>query len=134
MRADNIRPYGFIYIFISEFFDFNSCYVGKFLTKEIFSELCKAFDLIGDEELHSADFSPAGKHIFFFKKSLCAEGGFLSAASLSGKDCMQIGVYGNDERMILVARYDNLGKGASGSAVECLNIVLGCDKTKTLVL
>ena len=63
-----------------------------------------------------------------------SEGGFLSAASLSGKDCMQIGVYGNDERMILVARYDNLGKGASGSAVECLNIVLGCDKTKTLVL
>ena len=60
------------------------------------------------------------------------EGGFLSAGKLSGKDSMSIEVYGNDERIILVARYDNLGKGASGSAVECLNIKLGCEKTKTL--
>lgn len=60
------------------------------------------------------------------------EGGFLSSAALSGKDCMQIEVHGNEERIILVARYDNLGKGASGAAVECLNIKLGCEKTKTL--
>ncbi len=60
------------------------------------------------------------------------EAGFLSAGILSGKDSMQIEVYGNEERIILVARYDNLGKGASGAAVECLNIVLGAEKTKTL--
>ena len=60
------------------------------------------------------------------------EGGFISAAKLSHKDSMQIEVYGNDERILLVARYDNLGKGASGAAVECLNIKLGCKKTKTL--
>ena len=60
------------------------------------------------------------------------EGGFLSAAKYSGKDSMGISVYGNDERIILVARYDNLGKGASGAAVECLNIKLGCDKAKML--
>lgn len=60
------------------------------------------------------------------------EEGFLSAGKLSCKDSMQIEVYGNEERMILVARYDNLGKGASGAAVECLNISLGCEKTKTL--
>ena len=60
------------------------------------------------------------------------ESGFISAGALSGKDSMQIEVYGNDDRMILVARYDNLGKGASGAAIECLNIVLGCEKTKTL--
>ncbi len=62
------------------------------------------------------------------------EAGFLSAAALSGKDSMQIEVYGNDDRIILVARYDNLGKGASGAAVECLNIKLGCDRNKTLVI
>ncbi len=62
------------------------------------------------------------------------EAGFLSAAALSGKDSMQIEVYGNDDRIILVARYDNLGKGASGAAVECLNIKLGCDRAKTLVI
>lgn len=65
-------------------------------------------------------------------KEGCDEAGFASAGALSDKDSMQIEVYGNDERMILVARYDNLGKGASGAAVECLNIVLGCEKTKTL--
>ena len=60
------------------------------------------------------------------------EEGFLSAAALSGKDSMQVSVHGNDERILLVARYDNLGKGASGAAVECLNIKLGCDKAKNL--
>ena len=60
------------------------------------------------------------------------EGGFLSAHKLSGKDSMSIEVYGCESRILLVARYDNLGKGASGAAVEALNIKLGCDKTKTL--
>ena len=60
------------------------------------------------------------------------EDGFLSSVKLEGKDSMQIEAYGNDDRIILVARYDNLGKGASGAAVECLNIVLGAEKTKTL--
>lgn len=55
------------------------------------------------------------------------EDGFLSANALSGKDSMQIMVEGNDDRMLLIARYDNLGKGASGSAVQCLNLVLGRD-------
>ncbi|MBP3348422.1 MAG: N-acetyl-gamma-glutamyl-phosphate reductase [Clostridia bacterium] len=60
------------------------------------------------------------------------EKGFLSAGKLSGKDSMEIAVYGNEDRIILVARYDNLGKGASGAAVECLNIVLGVDKLTSL--
>ena len=46
------------------------------------------------------------------------EGGFLSAGVLADKDSMIVSVYGNDERIILVALYDNLGKGASGAAVE----------------
>ena len=62
------------------------------------------------------------------------EEGFLSSVRYEGKDSMSVEVYGNDDRIILVARYDNLGKGASGAAVECLNIVLGGDKTKTLVI
>lgn len=60
------------------------------------------------------------------------EGGFLSAAKLSGKDCMTVEVHGGGERIILVARYDNLGKGASGAAVECMNIKLGKDKAEGL--
>lgn len=60
--------------------------------------------------------------------------GFLSAASLSGLDSMKIGVLGNSDRILLTAVYDNLGKGASGAAIECMNIVLGTDKTKGLDL
>ena len=60
------------------------------------------------------------------------ENGFLSAAKLSGKDNMIISVYGNKDRIILTARYDNLGKGASGAAIECLNIKLGCVYTQDL--
>ena len=62
------------------------------------------------------------------------EGGFLSAAALSGKDSMKITVCGNEDRLLLVALYDNLGKGASGAAVECLNLVMGADVTTGLEL
>ena len=55
------------------------------------------------------------------------ENGFLSAGKLSGKDSMEISVFGNEERILLTARYDNLGKGASGAAIECMNIALGLD-------
>ena len=41
-------------------------------------------------------------------------------------------VTGNDERILLVAIYDNLGKGASGAAIECMNVVLGADKSSNL--
>ncbi len=67
-------------------------------------------------------------------KEAMDEGGFLSGAGLSHKDTMEVTVCGNDERILLIARYDNLGKGASGAAVQCLNMVLGCDMTQGLEL
>lgn len=60
------------------------------------------------------------------------EQGFVSANKLSFKDSMEISVSGNKDRILLIARYDNLGKGASGAAVECMNIVLGVSKTEGL--
>ena len=62
------------------------------------------------------------------------EGGFVSANKLKGRDSMEISVSGNEERILLISRYDNLGKGASGAAVECMNIVMGVDKTTGLEL
>ncbi len=62
------------------------------------------------------------------------ENGFYAATGLSGKDKMEISVMGNDERILLLARYDNLGKGASGAALECMNISLGLDPAYGLVL
>ena len=62
------------------------------------------------------------------------ENGFLSAAAMSGRDDMEISVAGNDARMVLTARFDNLGKGASGAAIQNMNLLLGADETEGLVI
>jgi N-acetyl-gamma-glutamyl-phosphate reductase len=62
------------------------------------------------------------------------ESGFLTAAKLDGKDGMNITVAGNDDRILLIARFDNLGKGASGAAVQNMNLLLGVDETTGLCL
>lgn len=59
-------------------------------------------------------------------------GGFIASNLLSGFDNMAVTVCGNDDRIILVALYDNLGKGASGAAIECMNISLGLEPTEGL--
>ena len=62
------------------------------------------------------------------------ENGFLSAGALAGRDDMEIAVFGNDERILLVSRFDNLGKGASGAAIQNMNLALGLDERKGLVV
>ena len=47
---------------------------------------------------------------------------------------MELSLYGNPDRMLLVARFDNLGKGASGSAIQNLNLMMGAPETTGLVL
>lgn len=61
--------------------------------------------------------------IIQYKESM-DENGFMCANALEGKDTMEITVMGNEDRILLIARYDNLGKGASGAAIECLNLVI----------
>ena len=56
------------------------------------------------------------------------------AEKMSGNDGMEIFVQGNEDRILLLARYDNLGKGASGAAVECMNILMGIDPKTGLSL
>jgi len=62
------------------------------------------------------------------------DGGFLSAGLFAGKDGMAISVFGNGERILLTSSFDNLGKGASGAAVQNMNIILGVDETTGLEL
>ena len=62
------------------------------------------------------------------------EGGVLFSDACSGWDGMEIFVTGNDERIVIASRFDNLGKGASGAAVQCMNLILGCDEAKGLNL
>ena len=69
----------------------------------------------------------------FVDDPAAAEGGFLSSAALAGRDDLEVSAYGNDARLILVARFDNLGKGASGAAIQNMNIALGVDERAGLV-
>ena len=41
---------------------------------------------------------------------------------------LRIFVYGNDDHVLLCSQLDNLGKGASGAAVQCMNIMMGIDE------
>ena len=63
-----------------------------------------------------------------------AAGGFLAGNGLSGWDGLKLYVTGNEERIVLSSQFDNLGKGASGAAIQCMNIILGCDEAKGLDL
>lgn len=63
-----------------------------------------------------------------------AEGGFLSSEGLSGRDSLEVSVYGNTDRAVLVSRFDNLGKGASGAAIQNMNIALGLEESFGLVI
>ena len=62
------------------------------------------------------------------------EGGFMSAGKLSGRDDMEISVSGIDGRCTVVSRFDNLGKGASGAAIQNMNIMLGVAETTGLII
>jgi N-acetyl-gamma-glutamyl-phosphate reductase len=50
---------------------------------------------------------------------------FIAANTLKDTNEMQIFIYGNDDRIMITSRFDNLGKGASGAAIQCLNIMTG---------
>ena len=62
------------------------------------------------------------------------ENGFLSAGAFSGRDDLQITITGNEERILLTARFDNLGKGASGAAIQNMNLILGVPEDTGLTL
>ncbi len=101
-------------------------YSGMLVTVPLFANQIKEGKSVADikkvyEEKYNSDIVKYSDNI--------DEEGFVSSAGMSNSDGMQITVSGNDERILLIARYDNLGKGASGAAVECLNIVLGTEKT-----
>ena len=78
------------------------------------------FDYYSNEKLINV--SPLNEH-----KSI--ENGFLNPVFKSGLDDLDIVICGNDEQIMLISLFDNLGKGASGSAIQCLNIKSGNDET-----
>jgi len=61
-------------------------------------------------------------------------GGAIFSDACAGWDGMEIFVSGNSDRLMIASRFDNLGKGASGAAIECMNISMGADPAKGLNL
>jgi N-acetyl-gamma-glutamyl-phosphate reductase len=106
-------------------------YSGMEVTVPLFKdEINKDFTIEDIKKAYAEKYTgPIVKYVEDF-----SENGFCSAVGLKDKDAMEISVCGNEERILLIARYDNLGKGASGAAVQCMNIALGYDETKGLEL
>lgn len=87
------------------------------------------------EELHKIfdDYYKNEKFITVMPFGSEAEGNnFFAANAYSGRDDAQIYITGNEDRVLVTARFDNLGKGASGAAIQCMNIVLGLDEATGL--
>lgn len=61
------------------------------------------------------------------------EGGFFNVEGNNDSNRVDLFVFGNAERMLLMARLDNLGKGASGAAVQAMNVHLGVDESRGLI-
>ncbi len=109
----------------------SSFYSGMEVTVPLFSSQLLSGKTRGDiESLYKEKYNNA----FVKYVENADENGFFASNALSYKDNMQISVLGNEERILLVARYDNLGKGASGAAIECMNIAVGADRTSGLCL
>ena len=62
------------------------------------------------------------------------DGPMIAAGTMAGKDSMEIVVNGHEDQTIITALFDNLGKGASGAAVENMNLMLGFEETAGLNL
>jgi N-acetyl-gamma-glutamyl-phosphate reductase len=60
-----------------------------------------------------------------------SEQGYFRPDNLVGTNNLEISIFGNDNnnQLIISSRLDNLGKGASGAAIQCMNIALGFDET-----
>ncbi|MBQ5364717.1 MAG: N-acetyl-gamma-glutamyl-phosphate reductase [Spirochaetales bacterium] len=103
-------------------------YAGMQVTVPLFRDMAS----VGPEEIKEVYKSYYKGPVVKFDDSP-DDGGFLSAGLFSGRDDMIISVYGNEDRILMVSTFDNLGKGASGAAIQNMNLVLGVEETTGLV-
>ncbi len=97
------------------------------LRKELLEKPCGVQDLI---KLYQDYYK--GEKLITVNDSV-PEDGFIHSDLKAGRNSLEIFVTGNDDRPLVLSRFDNLGKGASGAAVQNLNLMLGIDETKGLV-
>ena len=107
-------------------------YCGMTVTVPLFTDALGGADAAKLRELY-ADFYSGSPFIRVAGENE-PEGGFLGSNNMAGRDSLEIFVSGNSEQLMCTARFDNLGKGASGAAIECMNIMLGLDPATGLTL
>lgn len=110
-------------------------YSGMLVSLPIYNEFLKEYHTPEKLQEFFADYYAEQKFIQVMPFGTEADkGGMLAGNECSGWDGLKIYITGNEDRMVLSAQFDNLGKGASGAAIQCLNIMLGCQEEKGLNL
>lgn len=110
-------------------------YAGMFVSLPFYTELLNGVS--GPEQVHEMFVKHYEGEAFIRVMPFGAEAennGFIAANTLAGNDGLEIYVTGNAERIVVTSRFDNLGKGASGAAIQCMNILLGCAEDTGLCL
>ena len=108
-------------------------YSGMVVTLPLYTELLKGKQTVETIHGYFSDYYKNEKFVKVMPLGQEAESrGFLGGNGCSGWDGIQIYITGNEDRILLSSRFDNLGKGSSGAAVQCLNIMLGCEEDKGL--
>ena len=103
-------------------------YCGMTVNVPLFSDLLARKVSVADvKELLRAHY--AGAHFVTVGEE---PSGYVSANTLNGTNRMELLVNGNEDRILLTARFDNLGKGASGAAIQNMNLALGLDECLSL--
>lgn len=110
-------------------------YSGMVVSVPMYADMLKAGSTVESVQKYLADYYAGEKFIQVCPvENEVSESGFLPGNGLSGWDGLKIFVTGNEDRIVVSSQFDNLGKGASGAAIQCMNLVLGCDESKGLNL
>ena len=110
-------------------------YSGMVMSVPLYTELLNGTQTVESVHKMFSDFYAGEKFIKVMPLDAEAgEGNMLAGNACSGWDGLRIFITGNEERIVISSQFDNLGKGASGAAIQCLNIMLGCEEDKGLQL
>ena len=107
-------------------------YAGMLVGIPLRMECLKGIETPSQLQEFYADYYSGQKMIRVLPVSTQEEMSFLASNTMAGRDDLEIIVTGNEDRLMVWSRFDNLGKGASGAAVQSMNIMIGCDEAKGL--
>lgn len=110
-------------------------YSGMVMSVPLYTDMLNGTQTVESVHKMFSDFYAGEKFIKVMPIDVEAgEGNMLAGNACSGWDGLRIFITGNEDRIVLSSQFDNLGKGASGAAIQCLNIMLGCEEDKGLQL